>query len=156
LSSPEDTRPVNGKELYEHLVYAWGYEGSYRSILRYVRKHYGRPALRTYRRVETPPGAQAQTDWAEYPQMCVGDEERRLHAFVTVLSHSRMPAVVWSEREERAVLAVLPQRRVPPAGWCPGGEPDRQREDGDRAGSGSVRRDQRHLPLVRQGGAVPR
>ena len=97
----EGTRPVNVKELYEHLVYERGYEGSYRSVLRYVRRRYGRPAMRTYRRVETPPGAQAQTDWAEYPKMCVGDEGRGLHAFVMVLSHSRMPAVVWSKGEDQ-------------------------------------------------------
>ncbi len=97
----ESTRPVNVMELYEHLAYEWDYEGSYKTVLRYVRKHYGRPAMRTYRRVETPPGAQAQTDWAEYPKMCVQNELRGLHAFVMVLSHSRMPAVVWSEREDQ-------------------------------------------------------
>ena len=97
----EGSRPANAKELHEHLVYAWGYDGSYRSVLRYVRRHYGRPARRTYRRVETPPGAQAQTDWAEYPHVRVGDAEEGLHAFVMVLSHSRMPAVVWSAGEDQ-------------------------------------------------------
>ena len=94
-------RPVNVRELYEHLAWEWEYEGSYRSVLRYVRRHYGRPAIRTYRRVETPPGAQCQTDWAEYPRMRIGDEDAGLHALVMVLSHSRMPAVVWSRSEDQ-------------------------------------------------------
>lgn len=95
------TRPVNVRGLHEHLVYEWGYEGSYRSVLRYVRRQYGQPAVRTYRRVETPPGAQCQTDWAEYPRIDVGRGPEHLHALVMVLSHSRMPAVVWSRTEDQ-------------------------------------------------------
>jgi len=94
-------RPVNVRELYEHLVTEYGYASSYRSVLRYVRSHYPRPRIRTYRRVETPPGAQSQTDWGEYPRVDVGSGPEPLHAFVMVLSHSRMPAVVWSRREDQ-------------------------------------------------------
>ncbi len=61
-----ERRPPNVRELHEHLVAEYGYEGSYNSVRRYVRAHYPRPRLRTYRRVETPPGVQAQTDWGEY------------------------------------------------------------------------------------------
>ncbi len=32
-------RPVNVLELYEHLVHEYSYEGSYRSVLRFVRRH---------------------------------------------------------------------------------------------------------------------
>lgn len=96
-----NTRPVNVRGLHEHLVYEWGYEGSYRSVLRYVRRRYGVPKMRTYRRMETPPGAQCQTDWAEYPQMMVGQDLEHLHALVMVLSHSRMVAVVWSRSEDQ-------------------------------------------------------
>ncbi|MFQ5691280.1 MAG: IS21 family transposase [Gemmatimonadota bacterium] len=94
-------RPVNVKELWEHLVGEYGYRGSYRSVLRYVRARYPRPKLRTYRRVETPPGAQTQTDWAEYPRVDVGDGPEPLSAFVMVLSHSRKPAVVWSRSHDQ-------------------------------------------------------
>jgi transposase len=66
-------RPVNVQELWEHLVRAHGYPGSYRSVLRYMRAYYPKPKIRTYRRVETPPGAQTQTDWAEYPRVDVGE-----------------------------------------------------------------------------------
>jgi len=102
MEAREDgSRPVNVQELYEHLVWEWNYAGSYRSVLRYMRRHYGRPPMRTYRRVETPPGAQCQTDWAEYPHLCVRGQAEGLHALVMVLSHSRMPAVVWSRREDQ-------------------------------------------------------
>lgn len=93
-------RPVNVRDLYEHLVAAHGYSGSYKSVVRYVRSHYPLPKIRTYRRVETPPGAQTQTDWAEYPWVDVGDGPQPLHAFVMVLSHSRKPAFVWSRSED--------------------------------------------------------
>ncbi len=88
-------RPVNVQDLYEHLVEQYGYEGSYRSVLRYVRRRYPRPKMRTYRRVETPAGAQSQTDWAEYPRVDVGRGPEPLSAFIMSLSYSRMPAVIW-------------------------------------------------------------
>lgn len=88
-------RPVNVRDLYEHLACEHKYDGSYRSVLRYVRSRYGRPPIRTYRRVETIPGAQTQSDWGEYPRVDVGQGPESLHAFVMVLSHSRKPAVVW-------------------------------------------------------------
>ena len=50
-------RPVNVRDLFDHLVRAHAYPGSYKSVLRYVRARFGRPRIRTYRRVETPPGA---------------------------------------------------------------------------------------------------
>jgi len=92
----EGSRPVNVQELHEQLVSAHGYTGSYRSVLRYVRRRWGRPPIRTYRRVETVAGAQSQTDWGEFPRVQLGSEVESLSAFVMVLSHSRYPAVVWS------------------------------------------------------------
>jgi transposase len=94
-----ERRPANVRELHDHLVAEYGYEGSYNSVRRYVRAHYPGPKRRTYRRVETPPGAQTQTDWGEYPRLDVGQGREPLHAFVMVLSHSRKPAVVWSRDE---------------------------------------------------------
>jgi transposase len=99
-AASERARPVNVRELHEHLVMEYGYEGSYPSVLRFVRARYPRPKIRTYRRVETPPGAQSQTDWGEYPGVDIAGERSALHAFVMVLSHSRKPAVVWSRRED--------------------------------------------------------
>jgi transposase len=94
-------RPVNVEELWEHLVAEHGYAGSYQSVRRYVRSRYPAPAMRTWRRVETAPGAQTQTDWGEFPRVDVGEGPEPLHAFVMVLSHSRKPAVLWSRREDQ-------------------------------------------------------
>lgn len=91
-------RPINVRELHEHLVREHSYQDSYKSVLRFVRAQYGRPAIRTYRRVETPPGAQAQIDWGIFRGVRIGLEVLDLAAFVMVLSHSRKPAVVWSQR----------------------------------------------------------
>jgi hypothetical protein len=72
-----------------------------RSVERFVRAEYPRPRLRARRRVETPPGAQAQADWAEYPRVRIRDAEVDLHAFELALSWSRRDAVVWSERQDQ-------------------------------------------------------
>jgi transposase len=98
---------VNLQALYEWLVEEHDYAGSYKAIQRYVRAKYPRPKLRVRRRVETPPGAQAQADWAEFPGIVVGGEGLDLHAFHLVLSHSRAEAIVWSTRQdELAWLSV--------------------------------------------------
>lgn len=95
-----ERRPPNVRELHEHLVADHDYAGSYNSVRRYVRAHYPKPPIRTYRRMETPPGAQSQTDWGEYPRLDVGDGPEPLHAFVMALSHSRKTAVIWSRDEQ--------------------------------------------------------
>ena len=51
-----------------------GYDGSYRSVLRFVRAHYQRPRIRIYRCVETPPGAQSQTDWGEFRKTTIYED----------------------------------------------------------------------------------
>lgn len=97
----DEPRPVNIMELWEHLVGEYGYKGSYKSVLRFYRAKYPRPKRRSFRRVETPPGAQTQTDWGEYPRVDVGDGPEPLSAFVMSLSHSRMPAVIWRRGKEQ-------------------------------------------------------
>ena len=56
--------PINLAALHDWLVAEHGYSGSPRSVQRFWAKHDPAPALRARRRVETPPGAQAQADWA--------------------------------------------------------------------------------------------
>ena len=94
----EGTRPDSIRLLYEELVERHGYEGSYKAVLRYVRRRMTPPRLRPIRRVETRPGAQAQVDWFE--ELPVRVEELggriRLDALVVTLSHSRMFAVIWA------------------------------------------------------------
>jgi transposase len=87
------------------LLHAWlcaehGYAGSLRSLERHVRATYPRPRLWARRRIETPPGAQAQADWAEYPGVRVRGEAADLSKFHLLLSHSRKGAEIWSERKD--------------------------------------------------------
>ena len=90
------TRPEPIKALYEQLVATHGYRGSYKAVVRYVRRRAPRPKLRPIRRVETAPGAQAQVDWAQR-RVYVHDLGGcvRLQAFVLTLSHSRGWSLVW-------------------------------------------------------------
>ncbi len=95
-------RPVNVRALHEHLVRRVGYpanEAAYRRLLRFVRAEFPKPRIRTFRRVETPPGAQCQTDWGEFPRIDVGAGPESLHALVMSLSHSRKTAVIWNRHE---------------------------------------------------------
>lgn len=94
----ELSRPANVKALFEWLQSEHHYQGSYKSVLRFVRAKYPRPRLRPYRRVETPPAAQAQVDWGELAPLDVGAGPQKLYAFVMVLSHSRKAVLVWREQ----------------------------------------------------------
>ena len=86
--------PVNLAALHGWLQSEHGYAGSLRSVQRYVGEVYPPPPQRARRRVETPPGAQAQVDWAQFPGLVIGGELRTLHAFHMLLSHSRRDAVL--------------------------------------------------------------
>src|SRR5207249_471326 len=72
-------RPANIRALFDWLGQQHAYAGSYKSVLRFVRARYPRPRLRPFRRVETPPGAQAQVDWGEFDQIDVGDGPQTLY-----------------------------------------------------------------------------
>jgi transposase len=91
-------RPPSVQLLHEFLRAEYGYTGSYKSVRKFVRTRYGRPAVRPFRRIETPPGAQSQSDWGEFRGVDLGDRDglATVYAFVMVLSHSRKEAVVWS------------------------------------------------------------
>jgi transposase len=94
-------RPANVKALFEWLQSEHHYHGSYKSVLRFVRASYPKPRLRPHRRVETPPGAQAQVDWGEFSGIDIGQGPQTLYAFVMVLSHSRKEVLVWSLRMDQ-------------------------------------------------------
>jgi transposase len=92
---------LNLAALHEHLVLEHSYDGSLRSLQRYVGKHFPKPRIRARRRVETPPGAQAQADWAEFRGVLVGGELVDLYAFHMRLSHSRRAARIWSQSKDQ-------------------------------------------------------
>jgi transposase len=66
-----------------------GYDGAasrFRALIANLRP---RPAAEAYLRTSTLPGEQAQCDWAHFGKVKFGNAERRLLAFVMVLSWSR-------------------------------------------------------------------
>jgi transposase len=81
-------RPCQVRELYEILARDHGYRGSYQAVVRHLRRKHGPPRLRALRRVETPPGVQAQHDWFEV-ETRVGGTRQRLQMLTGTLSHSR-------------------------------------------------------------------
>lgn len=92
----------NSAALHEWLTSEHGYQGSLRSVQRFLAQRYPAPRRRTRRRVETPPGAQAQVDWAHFPRVPLRDGHADLNAFVLTLSYSRMYALVWSPSQCQA------------------------------------------------------
>lgn len=86
---PEGRRP-NVERLHAWLRAEHGFQGSVKSVRKWVRRHLPAAKLRCFRRVETPPGAQAQVDWSEHRDMDLGDGvPATLWIFHLVLSHSR-------------------------------------------------------------------
>jgi transposase len=99
--SAQGERPVNLAALHVWLAEEHGYQGSARSVQRYALAAFPRPKKRARRRVETPPGAQAQVDWAEFRSVPFVDGPRDLYALHMQLSHSRYDVVVWSESKDQ-------------------------------------------------------
>jgi transposase len=71
-----------------------GYQGSIRTLRRYVRVARPVPRNEAFLRVETLPGEQAQVDWAHVGSLVVPGGKRPLWAFVMVLAYSR---AMWAE-----------------------------------------------------------
>lgn len=88
-------RSPNVQQLWQFLAEDYQYDGSYKSVAKYVRTHFRKPKLRPFRRIETPPGAQTQSDWLEV-KIDFNGIVTKVYGFVMTLSHSRMAAVIWS------------------------------------------------------------
>ena len=107
LASVREEVPSNVTDLFDFLVAEHDYPASLRSLQRYVRSAFPAPPVRARRRVETPPGAQAQADWAHFPNVLINGRDRDVLAFSMQLSYSRGDVIVWSESAEQlAWLAV--------------------------------------------------
>ena len=100
LAARGEAAPRNVADLHAWLVAEHDYAAGLRSLQRYVRRVFPPPPVRARRRVETPPGAQAQADWAHFPAVQIAGAARDLVAFVLQLSWSRAWALVWSERRD--------------------------------------------------------
>lgn len=86
-------RPIAGRLVYEALVRDYGYAGSYPALIRYLRKLRGVPPVRALRRVETPPGVQAQHDWFT-EHVAIAGVVVPVYGLLGTLSHSRA-SFVW-------------------------------------------------------------
>lgn len=88
-------RAPNVHQLWQFLLEDYEYGGSYKSVAKYTRATFEKPQLRPFRRIETPPAAQTQSDWMEQT-IRIDGTPTKLYGFVMTLSHSRMTAVIWS------------------------------------------------------------
>lgn len=79
---------LNATRLY-HMVKERGYSGGVDHFRDIVSRLRPKPKGEAYLRLATLPGEQAQCDWAHFGKLKVGNAERRLLAFVLVLSWSR-------------------------------------------------------------------
>jgi hypothetical protein len=148
-------RPVNVRELYEHLVAEHGYEGSYDSVLRYVRWEVPEAEDPHLPAGGDPAGGAVPERLGGVPG---GGDRGRRGGPVGL----RDDAVALEEAggglepgQGPAVVARVPQRGVSPPGRGGGGQPDRQRPHGAavgrrRPGSASPR-----LSGLRPGGGLP-
>jgi transposase len=71
-----------------------GYEGSLRTLRRYVSEARPAPRHEVFLRVETLPGEQAQVDWGHVGTLAVPGGSRALWVFVILLAYSR---AMWAE-----------------------------------------------------------
>ena len=89
------------QRIYQDLVTDSGFAGSYYSVRRFVSKLGKRTEL-AFRRMECPPGAEAQVDFGSGAAVVDATGRRRPHVFRIVLSHSRKgySEVVFRQRTE--------------------------------------------------------
>ena len=96
--------PCQVRLIYQALVRDYGYAGSYQSVVRYLRRKHGAPRVRAIRRVETPPGVQAQHDWFE-ERVPIGIRHPELGILLgTLSSTSRLSlenqSSIWLSQDE--------------------------------------------------------
>lgn len=70
------------------------YQGSPRTVRRYVQAVRPKPATQVFLRLQVLPGEQAQVDWGYVGKVCVPGGTRALWVFVMVLAYSR---ALWAE-----------------------------------------------------------
>lgn len=94
-------RPPSVQQLWSYLVDEYDYRGSYKSVRKFARSRFPAPVQRPFRRIETPPAAQVQSDWLEQTvrlrDSSGGVSLVKRYGFVMTLSHSRKTAIIWSE-----------------------------------------------------------
>ncbi len=94
----DDQYAFIGTRIFNELVKI-GYTGTINPVYRYLQTldtEKGHINKKATVRFETPPGDQAQFDWAEY-MMDVGGKKIKIYCFTMVLSYSRKKAAICSK-----------------------------------------------------------
>lgn len=94
------------RRLY-HEIQEFGYPGKETQVKKFVRSIRQDRAIRAVWRFETPPGEQAQVDWAHVRTLLVDGRPRRVYAFVMVLGYSRYRFVKFVTEQDAAALVAL-------------------------------------------------
>jgi transposase len=94
--TPQATARCPTRVVYDLLQREHAFGGSYQAVRRYLHRTFGPPPVQALRRVELPPGIQAQHDWFDWPGV-VGGEACPLHGLIGTLAFSRA-TFVWVSR----------------------------------------------------------
>lgn len=95
-------------------VQAMGFDGTERTVRRFVAGLYPAPEPEPVVRFETAPGHQAQMDWGEYRL-----DRQKIYAFVGVLGYSRWLYVEYVESMASEVLIACHRRMFQAFGGAP-------------------------------------
>jgi transposase len=98
---------LSGQRIYQDLVSHHSFTASYSSVRRFLQK-LGRTRPLPFRRIETPPGEQAQIDFGRGAPIEVDGRRRWPHVFRIVLSYSRKAysEAVWQESTESFIRCL--------------------------------------------------
>lgn len=84
---------VEASVLHGVLQRDYGFLGSYQAVRRYLTRRFPAAPVQAIRRVETPPGVQAQHDWFECTAR-VGGVLQPVYGLIGTLSYSRA-SFIW-------------------------------------------------------------
>lgn len=87
-STLKDFPKLNATRIF-HMARQRGYPGSVDWFREIVSRYRPRTSKEAFLRLRTLPGDQGQVDWASFGKIKIGKSERKLYAFVMVLSWSR-------------------------------------------------------------------
>ena len=77
-------------------ITAMGYEGKSTILRDFVQPFRAQPKKQATRRFETPPGKQAQMDWAEVGEVVMDGHPQKVYAFLMILGYSRMKYIEFT------------------------------------------------------------
>lgn len=111
---------VTAEHLYREIA-DLGYQGSYPTVVNYVRLHRPDSAPEAFTRYETDPGEWAQVDWGDFGEIDHFGVKRKLYCFSYVLCFSRaqyieftlscaLPALLRSHMNAFRYLGGVPQK----------------------------------------------